>query len=82
MPTVTVEHFSSQKPWVNRTVRVAENTRIAGYKKGLKSGDMTVYKVASNTGSTCRHTSAMVGAFLSDFCAPALTTCLVSSRTF
>lgn len=46
-PTVIVMYFSRQKPWVDRTVRVVENARTTAYQEGLKSGDMTVYKVDS-----------------------------------
>ncbi len=44
--TVTIRTFSSQKPWVDRTIRDAVNHRTAAYNAGLLSGKMSVYKVS------------------------------------
>ncbi len=42
--TVTIRTFSSQKLWVDRTIRVAFNHRTAAYDAGLLSGNTSEYK--------------------------------------
>ncbi len=42
--TVTIRTFSKQKPWVDRSIRVAVNHRTAAYNAGLLSGNMSEYK--------------------------------------
>ncbi len=44
--TVTIRTFSNQKPWVDRSIRVAVNHRTAAYNTGLLSGNMSEYKAS------------------------------------
>ncbi len=44
--TMTVRTFPNQKPWVDRTIRVAVNKRTAAYNKALLSGNMSEYKAS------------------------------------
>ncbi len=44
--TVTIRTFSNQKPWVDRSIRVAVNHRTAAYNAGLLSGNMSEYKAS------------------------------------
>ncbi len=44
--TVTIRTFSNQKPWVDRSIRVAVNHRTAAYNAGLLSGNMSDYKAS------------------------------------
>ncbi len=44
--TVTIRTFSNQKPWVDRSIRVAFNHRTAAYNAGLLSGNMSEYKAS------------------------------------
>ncbi len=44
--TVTIRTFSNQKPWVDRSIRVAVNHRTAAYNAGLLSGNMSDYKTS------------------------------------
>ncbi len=43
---VTIRTFSNQKPWVDRSIRVAVNHRTAAYNAGLLSGNMSEYKAS------------------------------------
>ncbi len=44
--TVTIRTFSNQKPWVDRTIRDADNHRTAAYNAGILSGNMSEYKAS------------------------------------
>ncbi len=44
--TVTIRNFSNQKPWVDRTIRVAVNQCTAAYNAGLLSWNMSEYKAS------------------------------------
>ncbi len=44
--TVTIRTFSNQKPWMDRSIRVAVNHRTAAYNAGLLSGNMSEYKAS------------------------------------
>ena len=46
IPMVKVKVFPNQKPWVDRSVRVALRERSTAYNSGLLSGDMTEYKAS------------------------------------
>ncbi len=43
---VTIRTFSTQKPWVDRAIRVAVNQSTAAYNAGLLSGNMSKYKAS------------------------------------
>ncbi len=43
---VTIRTFSNQKPWVDRSIRDADNHRTAAYNAGLLSGNMSEYKAS------------------------------------
>ncbi len=43
---VTIRTFSNQKPWVDRSIRVAVNHRTAAYNAGLLSGNISEYKAS------------------------------------
>lgn len=45
---VTVKVFLNQKPSVAKTICKAVKACTAAYSEGLSSGDMSLYKVASN----------------------------------
>ncbi|KAK1784286.1 hypothetical protein P4O66_003702 [Electrophorus voltai] len=38
IPRITIKKFSNQKPWVDRTIREALNSRTAAYNAGIISG--------------------------------------------
>ncbi len=44
--TVIIRTFSSQKPWVDRTICDTVNHRTAAYNAGLLSGNMSEYKAS------------------------------------
>ncbi|KAK1800215.1 hypothetical protein P4O66_000260 [Electrophorus voltai] len=44
---ITIKKFSNQKPWVDRTIREALNSRTAAYNAGIISGNMDEYKSAA-----------------------------------
>ncbi|KAK1796305.1 hypothetical protein P4O66_009373 [Electrophorus voltai] len=46
IPRITIKKFSNQKPWVDRTIREALNSRTAAYNAGIISGNMDEYKSA------------------------------------
>ncbi|KAK1792086.1 hypothetical protein P4O66_001864 [Electrophorus voltai] len=43
----TIKMFPNQKPWVNKTIRVALNSPTAGYNAGIISRNMDEYKSAA-----------------------------------
>ncbi|KAK1785735.1 hypothetical protein P4O66_019071 [Electrophorus voltai] len=47
IPRITIKKFSNQKPWVDRTIREALNSRTAAYNAGIISGNMDEYKSAA-----------------------------------
>ncbi|KAK1787161.1 hypothetical protein P4O66_017536, partial [Electrophorus voltai] len=47
IPRITIKKFSNQKPWVDRTIRKALNSRTAAYNVGIISGNMDEYKSAA-----------------------------------
>ncbi|KAK1802877.1 hypothetical protein P4O66_021404 [Electrophorus voltai] len=47
IPRITTKKFSNQKPWVDRTIREALNSRTAAYNAGIISGNMDEYKSAA-----------------------------------
>ncbi len=44
--TLIEQATSNQKPWLDRTIRVAFNQRTAAYNAGLLSGNMSEYKTS------------------------------------
>ncbi|KAK1803915.1 hypothetical protein P4O66_003855 [Electrophorus voltai] len=44
IPRITIKKFPNQKPWVDRTIREALNSRTAAYNAGIISGNMDEYK--------------------------------------
>ncbi|KAK1804591.1 hypothetical protein P4O66_020585 [Electrophorus voltai] len=47
IPRITIKEFPNQKPWVDKTIREALNSRTAAYNTGLISGNMDEYKSAA-----------------------------------
>ncbi|KAK3526235.1 hypothetical protein QTP70_018513, partial [Hemibagrus guttatus] len=47
MQKTTIRTFPNQKPWVDKTIRIALRSRAAAYNAGLASGDMDSYKASS-----------------------------------
>ncbi|KAK1804783.1 hypothetical protein P4O66_003542 [Electrophorus voltai] len=47
IPRATIKKFPNQKPWVDRTIREALNSRTAAYNAGIISGNMDEYKSAA-----------------------------------
>ncbi|KAK1791055.1 hypothetical protein P4O66_002099 [Electrophorus voltai] len=47
IPRITIKKFSNQKPWVDRTICEALNSRTAAYNAGIISGNMDEYKSAA-----------------------------------
>ncbi|KAK1786195.1 hypothetical protein P4O66_017906, partial [Electrophorus voltai] len=47
IPRITIKKFPNQKPWVDRTIREALNSRTAAYNVGIISGNMDEYKSAA-----------------------------------
>ncbi|KAK1803842.1 hypothetical protein P4O66_003747 [Electrophorus voltai] len=47
IPRITIKKFSNQKPWVDRTIREALNSRTSAYNAGIISGNMDEYKSAA-----------------------------------
>ncbi|KAK1792437.1 hypothetical protein P4O66_012386 [Electrophorus voltai] len=52
IPRATIKTFPNQKPWVDKTIREALNSRTAAYNVGIISGNMDEYKSAAYGG--CR----------------------------
>ena len=46
VPKITVRTFPHQKPWVDKTICDALNSRTTAYNAGLSSGSMEEYKAA------------------------------------
>ncbi|KAK1797423.1 hypothetical protein P4O66_008792 [Electrophorus voltai] len=44
IPRATIKTFPNQKPWVDKTIRKALNSRTAAYNVGIISGNMDEYK--------------------------------------
>lgn len=44
--TITIRSFPNQKPWVDKTICAAVNTRTAAYDEALSSGNMSKYKAS------------------------------------
>ncbi len=44
--TVTIRTFFNHKPWVDRSIRDADNHRTAAYNAGILSGNMSEYKAS------------------------------------
>ncbi|KAK1784817.1 hypothetical protein P4O66_003487 [Electrophorus voltai] len=47
IPRITIKKFPNQKPWVDKTMREALNSRTAAYNAGIISGNMDEYKSAA-----------------------------------
>ncbi|KAK1796931.1 hypothetical protein P4O66_000895 [Electrophorus voltai] len=47
IPRITIKKFPNQKPWVDKTIREALNSRTAAYNTGIISGNMDKYKSAA-----------------------------------
>ncbi|KAK1802112.1 hypothetical protein P4O66_004453 [Electrophorus voltai] len=47
IPRITIKKFPNQKPWVDKTIRKALNSRTAAYNTRIISGNMDEYKSAS-----------------------------------
>ncbi|KAK1802734.1 hypothetical protein P4O66_021276, partial [Electrophorus voltai] len=47
IPRTTIKTFPNQKPWVDRTIREALNSRTTAYNAGIISGNMDEYKSAA-----------------------------------
>ncbi|KAK1783932.1 hypothetical protein P4O66_023099, partial [Electrophorus voltai] len=47
IPRTTIKKFPNQKPWVDKTIREALNSRTAAYNVGIFSGNMDEYKSAA-----------------------------------
>ncbi|KAK1789806.1 hypothetical protein P4O66_015687, partial [Electrophorus voltai] len=47
IPRATIKKFPNQKPWVDKTIREALNSRAAVYNVGIISGNMDEYKSAA-----------------------------------
>ncbi|KAK1795701.1 hypothetical protein P4O66_001021 [Electrophorus voltai] len=47
IPRITIKKFSNQKPWVDKTIHEALNSRTAAYNAGIISGNMDEYKSAA-----------------------------------
>ncbi|KAK1802735.1 hypothetical protein P4O66_021277, partial [Electrophorus voltai] len=47
IPRITIKKFSNQKPWVDRTICEALNSRIAAYNEGITCGNIDEYKSVS-----------------------------------
>ncbi|KAK1797517.1 hypothetical protein P4O66_000811 [Electrophorus voltai] len=47
IPRATIKKFPNQKPWVDKTIRKALNSRTAAYNAGIISGNMDEYKSAA-----------------------------------
>ncbi|KAK1784717.1 hypothetical protein P4O66_003396 [Electrophorus voltai] len=47
IPRATIKKFPNQKPWVDKTIREALNSRTAAYNAGIISGNMDEYKSAA-----------------------------------
>ncbi|KAK1804253.1 hypothetical protein P4O66_020290 [Electrophorus voltai] len=45
--TIPIKTFPNQKPWVDKTIREALNSRTAAYNAGIISGNMDEYKSAA-----------------------------------
>ncbi|KAK1796914.1 hypothetical protein P4O66_000994 [Electrophorus voltai] len=47
IPRTTIKKFPNQKPWVDKTICEALNSRTAAYNAGIISGNMDEYKSAA-----------------------------------
>ncbi|KAK1797593.1 hypothetical protein P4O66_000783 [Electrophorus voltai] len=47
IPRITIKKFPNQKPWVDKTIREALNSRTAAYNAGIISRNMEEYKSAA-----------------------------------
>ncbi|KAK1784466.1 hypothetical protein P4O66_000871 [Electrophorus voltai] len=46
IPRTNIKRFPNQKPWVDKTICEALNSRTAAYSVGIISGNMDEYKSA------------------------------------
>ena len=65
VPKRTIRTFPNQKPWVDKSVRDALNSRTAAYNAGIESGNMDDYKAATyNVRKVVREAKQRYGAKL------------------